>query len=276
MVLMLALGIYVAWFFGFVLCCKVGISLIIAGIMTAKNRNTANISKIKKQKDSSALHIIIGVVMIVVSFIMLITALDCIRRMDASNGNDFLNKAFELFARGILLIQALFAVCHLPVIVLFLVKGIQMTMKLKTIDDADTYSKKHFRAAFLITFGALGTVISTAFSTVRVIAFSIRSTVDENDYHSLTFYIDLTTAAALFILGVIVYTAILWGAGIRTARKLKTIDDGDTYKKNIVRTATLVISGALGTVISIVLLIKFIPDFHFYLQRIIETIDLYL
>lgn len=71
--------------------------------------------------------------------------------------------------------------------VILLVVGIRNAKKLKTINDADTYSKKRFWTAVLITLGVLGTVISIALSVVRLIAFSIRSTADERDHYFLTY-----------------------------------------------------------------------------------------
>ena len=160
MVLLLVLVTLAAWFSGFVLFCGFGIAMIITGKKITKKENSSAVSEIQKPKCSSVFCIIIGAIMIAVSLIILIALLDCIRGMTASKGYDFLDKSLELFLTGIKLILIFLAVCPLAATVLFWVKGIRTAIKLKSIENVDTYNKKLKLSFLFIILGAAGIGVS--------------------------------------------------------------------------------------------------------------------
>lgn len=242
MVLIIGFLVIAAWFIVFALLCVFGIILIVKGTKRVKNGEFPAPAGSQKRKFPPVVYIAAGIVLIVISLVILFAILDCFR----GNGYDFLNKSLELLQKGFRLIGVFSAVCPLLVAMFFLVEGIRMARKPKTINDAGTYDNKRIEAAVLIISGALGAVILIALSVIC----SIRATADEWAYNLLTYF----TAVGLPTLGVIAFTAILC-VGIRTARKLKTINDADTYGNKRVETAALIILGVLGVVISIALLV---------------------
>lgn len=254
------------YFFIFLSICVFGIVLTVTGIKKVKNGKSSVVSKSKKRRVPPVLYIIIGVILIAVSFVILPPIFDCFR----GNGYDFLNKSLDLFAKGCIIIGVLFVVCFFAVCVLLLVKGIQTARGLKSVND-DTRGKKSKLSVLLISLGASGIVV-LLIALLMFISLFLRK---NNSSAYLAYEISSRSSGlvvfGIFVICVFAFTVWAWVKGIRTARKLKSIDDVDTYNKNLKLSVLLFFLGTAGICASIFMVQMFIHG----LNNILTIIRLY-